>query len=474
MRSLSVSLLAIAAALLAGPSAMAEPSAMDARDQKILDALSAGEIEALDADLRQALILYYNGAYDHSLPLLKKIAERAGTLDVLYWYASSAYRLGRLDVAVPQFRAMLKRRPGLHAVRLELALALLAQGKKQAADAEAALVLAAADAPQGVKNSATAIRQRISGKAPTARAGAAPAKRTLVSLSLTGGVQHDDNINAQSDNQSTGSLSSAGPDRSLGHTLSGTATLLHDFGAAGGFVWRNQLSGYLLDHWDHGANDYGQVDVSTALEHLDQKMVARLPVGHINRRYAHAELSDAWYVAPSLIFPKLLADGLFTASYRYEDESFAKTADRIQDNHSHTLTLSPSWFLGDPQQKRRDMVSLSGGWTIHDAATDQYTYDEWSLSPAWVGALGVWDVSAMLQGTYAYRNYDGNVPAVGFTPPAEREDRRYAVTALLSRTFQDRYTVSASYAHTRNDSNTALYDYGKNVVALNFGVNLDF
>ena len=461
--------------LIAGPadakinvdSAVSFP--MDARDQKLLQALAPKELAALNQRLNQAMLLYYNGDYVRALPLFEKIAARADTLDILYWYGMAAFKSRRLTLAVDQFRAMLKRHPELDPVRLTLAKALMGLGRKAAARVHLRRLMGS-KTQSGIKRNAHRLKTRLDGPKKVQQI---PKKRWQGALQLTAGLQYDDNINAQADDRTHGSLTSDTPASSFGHNLSGALDLLYDIGAPGDFTWRNLLKFYGLDHWKHGSNDYTQLDFSTALEHYGKNNLGRLSLGYVSRWYAQQSLSDSWYLAPEATFTKIPRTDFLKVAYRFEDESFDQSASQTQDNQTHTLQITPGWTF--KHAKGNGGLSVLGAYAKRNAATSQFSYQEWGITPTVTADIKPVGLGFMLQGQYLDRDYDGNVSAVGsFLPPAERKDKRFGVTAMVSKILTENLTLSTSYSFSRNDSNTSLYDYTKNIFGLNLGGNWGF
>ncbi|MBF0370200.1 MAG: DUF560 domain-containing protein [Magnetococcales bacterium] len=430
--------------------------AMDDQDLEAINHLSSAQLGQFNRKLRQAMALYYDNAYPLALPLFRELAAQVPTLDILYWYGLTALRSQQPDLAVTKFQAMLDRNPDLHQVRLEKASALMQLGELERARGELEMILAA-NPSDGVRMQAEKTLSQMAGVD----------KRFYANLRLAMGVQYDSNINVRSDDLPT--VLDTPQEKGLGFPVTATVDLLLDVGEKEKWAWRNRLNIYRIDYDGLAAFDYSQFDLATGLEYFATNHHLKLPAGLITRHYGHDDLSDAWYLAPEVNWA--LNDRLnLKVGYRFEEESFDDTANQDQDNHSHTFSLTPIWQLDTPQPQ---VISLLGNHTRKDAQTSQFTYDAWGIAPTWFAHFEELGVDTYLQAKLSYRAYEGNaVNVTGTDFPDEREDRRMGVTAMVNKTFDETYMVSASYSFVSNDSNTTIYDYDKSVFGLNFGVNL--
>ena len=452
----------LGALLLTTPAVSAFSQEMDKRDQQTLEKIPPAEMVSLDAKLREAMSLYYDNAYHLALPLFRDIAARVDTLDILYWYGTTAWRSGQSDLAIIKFQTMLDRHPELHYVRLDLALAYLQKGDHETAKAELQKVLDSGSSEVDQEKIARVMEgiERMD-------------KRFFVSLRFSGGVQVDDNINAQPDD----AISDFTAEKvdGVGVPLSASVDLLYDFGKKQDWIWRNRLSLYQLDHNDSSIFDYFQVDFRTGPEYsgkVDGKAVRlKMPVGVVDRRFGHSGLSDSWYLSPEASYSPIENLDLKLA-YRFEDESFDTSG--LQNNFTNTLSFGPSWIMQSPGSDRLGVVSLQVGYANREAVGNQYSYEQGTIGPSWFQRHDFWGLESFVSARYQDRSYEGNSLVAGISTPTERQDRQWEASAMLSKTIQKKYSVSASYGYAVNDSNDARFDYDKSVFGVNLGVNLDY
>ncbi|MGH8603016.1 MAG: tetratricopeptide repeat protein, partial [Gammaproteobacteria bacterium] len=343
-----------------------------------LKKLSPQEVAALNAKLRQAMALYYDQSYRLALPLFQEIAQQAGTIDIFYWLARTAVKVGQPDLAIEKFRSILERDPTRTSVRLELALAYLQKGDRAAADAELRKALEAeppADLRQHIEQVVKYIERAD--------------KRVAVALRASIGPEYDDNINvAPTDsiiNRDDGGVLRTG-ERLEGWFIDfdALADLFYDFGKKDAFAWRGDV--FFLHHeYPGSANsefNYTQIDARSALEYGRPEFRVRLPAGFIDRRFSNEDLSHAFYLAPRGEY-YLHRDLNVTLGYRYEDEELVDDANDDQSNVTHTGTFGPNYRF---QAWGMDhFVSFLGAYAVRDAEAERFSYNDWSIGPSYVG-----------------------------------------------------------------------------------------
>lgn len=456
-----------AAEVLAADSPAESPArqrSSDERDAGVIVKLTPQEVQALNEKLRRAMALYYDQSYRLALPILEEIAARIDTMDVLYWLGHAAAKSGQPDLAIAQFKTMLERNPDLLGVRVELASAYLQKGDGAAAKAELEKVLAAKP-PDTLRSQIEQVVANIQ----------LSEKRFFATVRGSIGPMYDTNVNVGPKDDTIilpggiGSLTSTKREGWLVNTNL-NADLLYDFGQKEGFVWRNTV--YFQDntYTDRDNRDFNfvQTDVRTALEHYAPGMRVRLPLGLIDRRFSNERLSQAFYVAPALEF-NLTRSADFTLGYRYEDETFKADGTGGQDNVTHTASFGPSYRF--KTGKALHFLSLLGSYAERDADASRFSYDDWSVGPAYFARF---ENGTEVYADARYLDRDYRAPALLFDAAGDRSDKRYIATVAVSRTFYKNYFVSASYTYIRNDSNVALFDYTKSLSGLNFGVNFNF
>ena len=422
-------------------------------------------MHSLNETLREAMALYYDNQFSLAFPLLQKISDQVDSTDVRFWLGMSALKTAQLELAISQFKAILDKAPEQHQARMELAVAFMQKKDREAAKQQL-LILQKSNPPDAIARQITHMLKKITGID----------RRYAANIRLFAGIQNDTNINSQPEDRFSATLPSPNPDQSIGLVSGGSAGFVYDIGAKGGFVWRNVVDHYHLDHLDHGNNDYNQSSMQSTLERHGLKwgsrtLLAKMNVGMVDRNYAHAALSDSWYLQPQARIQQGRGDA--TVSYKFEKETFDQPASKLQNNHTQALSLSLSWRLSPPSTPLK-MASLVTRYTVRGADADRFSFKDWSIGPAYARHFD-WGGDLAIRGQYLHRNYDGNITNLpGLLFPGQRRDERFSLGVSLSKAILEKYIVSANYAFTTNDSNTELYDYSKNVLGLTLSTNWEF
>ncbi|MBF0428535.1 MAG: DUF560 domain-containing protein [Magnetococcales bacterium] len=431
----------------------------DDRDRQILEKLTPAQLQEFDAKLREAMTLYYENGFSHATPLFQEIAIKVDTLDVLYWYGKSALGSGAVEVAITKFQEILTRNPALSIVRLDLALAYLRQGNKEAAQEQ--LTTLKASQPSEEIQSQLAMVENAMNQSD---------KDLFVSLGASIGLQSDSNINARANDLPVGI--STEKVSGVGLSTTANANVVYSFDKSKNYLWSGQLSHFNLNHQKSKPYDYSQVDINTGPRYMDESWRLDLPVGYVDRRYGHAELSESWYAAPTVTY-KIQKDLDLTVAYRFEDEKFNDSANAPQDNKTYTFSIKPSLLFPSEESNSKQLMvaSLLGGVSHRDAEANPFSYDEWNVTPSLFMRFDS-DTETLIQAQLQWKNYDGNIALAGVPP--NREDRKLAFNATLKQPLMDHFSASLSYGYTDNNSNTALYEYNKHVIGLSFGTDWNY
>ncbi|MBF0610761.1 MAG: TonB-dependent receptor [Magnetococcales bacterium] len=457
---------------------------MDQKDNDILKKIPAEEMKQLNGKLRQAMTLYYDHAYSRAVNLFEEIAKAAPTMDMLYWLGSAAYRNKQSDLAISKFKTMLERHPNLPRVRVDLAMAYLQKGDKEAAKDELNKILAASPPPQ-IKTSVERVlaslepRRRPVATAQTKEAAAQVEQQAAPSpfvsmLRINGGLQLDSNANAQPERR-THPAAVTSPTILDDHAYLASISLepAFDLGEDGGWGVRGKLGYSRTDYANHGELNYGQTELSAGPEYFGELFRVAVPMGYVNRSFGHDSLSNSLFIAPEGTY-RLNDRWDLNGGLRYEKETFAQSTSSGEDNNTITLNLGPAWKM-TMEEDFLQVVSLSGSYSYHNANMGRFTYREMGIGPSYFAHYPS-GLDTFLQARYQKRLYDGNVDvsALGGTVPRERDDDRVSLSALISKTFMDKYVLSGNYTYTDNTSNTSIYEYEKHLLGVNLGVNWSF
>lgn len=428
--------------------------------------LSEAELQAANKKLRQALELYYQESYRLALPIFRDVAAKLDTMDVRYWLGRSAFYSDKIDFAIKQFEGILERKPDLHQVRLDLALAYLKAGKIEEAYRELNRVRESKP-PQELQDYVNIVVAEI-GKAE---------KKLFIAFRGSLGTKTDSNVNAGPDDSTIelpagGELTGLARKRDTAITSKAGLDVIYDFGEKGGFLWRNKVDLYQDQYLSDKEFDFSQVDFRTSLENHQKLKTFKLGVGSKTKRFASKKLSESYYLFPKWEY-KLRGDLQFDVDYLYEEEKFDDgEKNGLQNNTTHHVALGPKLTIGTDQTK---VLSLQLRYTDRNADSDidtgfdRFSYHQWEIGPYYFVASDS-GTEFFVQPQYANRRYDG--ASMGYLK--QREDDRYTVTAMASQSFMKRFFASTSFSYVRNKSNTSLFEYDKYTFGVDLGINLEY
>jgi len=146
-------------------------------------------------------------------------------------------------------------------------------------------------------------------------------------------------------------------------------------------------------------------------------------------------------------------------SYSFIDEDYHTLDD--YDNRTHMALIQPSVYFGG----KTHALSASYTYSDHDAEAEfaSFTSNGLGVSYSTEAILGA-DVS--LTYTHSERSY-GAKPLLF---AEEREDRRDVISVRIGYRFPKNISASLDYTYLKNHSNADLYEFDKNIVALNVGL----
>jgi tetratricopeptide (TPR) repeat protein len=421
--------------------------------------MSPEEIKNLDAILTQALTLYYDGKFALALPLFMELADKAETMDILFWLGNSAAKVGETELAMEKFQKILSIDPGLYRVRLELASVYFMMGRDADARDELKKVLDAnppAVVKSNIDNMVTTIDERN--------------RKLFWNFRLSSGYMWDDNITSGPDpglytlpgGSSFRPAQSSAKLSDQASVTSFTGNLLYDLGEKRGLMWNTAASAYLKFYSDYSEFDYMALDINTGPWWASRQSVLKIPFGYTHTEYGSDRLSYILHIDPSYeyFFNKQAS---LRGSYLYKEERFYPEiyADNY-DNTSQIVELAPTIYLDN----RRHIITVSLGYDFHDAENDAFSYT------APIGGISYFarfptHTELYLRYQWTRRDYDDPQPA----PYAglEREDSRHFFTGVLSQRIFKYFYLSYAFTYTDNDSNLALNDWDRTTHTVSVG-----
>lgn len=407
--------------------------------------------------LAEALRYYYDADYAKALPLFRQIAERADTLDLMFWVGTSAANLGQHELAIEKFQAMLAKNPDLNRVRLELADVYIKTGQLDLAKKELETVRATNPPPAVIRN----IDRRL---AMIAKAG----EKVNWNMVFTQGYQWDSNASSGPDTQrldvTGGTLTLSGTQSELDSSNWLTkfgGSMRYDLGAPRAWVWASGVNFFSSVNLDYSEFSFRMLDLTTGPWWVGKKDIVKLPVGYTDTNYGSDPLSKILHADPSVehFFSPNLS---LQAAYTYAEEDYNEGKVAGSDNTLQCITVGPNLYLGN----RKHVLSANFSYEDRDADLERNSYDANVLTFSYFTKL---PTSTELFVFYRWfkRQYDDNPPLYA----DDREDKRSTVSATVSQRFLTHYFASLGYTYMDNRSNAGLYSFDKNMITFNVGVN---
>jgi len=425
-----------------------------------LSKMDPREIASLDALLAHALTLYYDRKFALALPIFKELADKAETMDIMFWLGTSAAKTGENELAIEKFKKMLTIDPALHRVRLDLASVYFSMGRYPEARQELEIVQAAMPPPEvnaNITRMLAAIEER--------------ARKVFWNVRLDAGHMWDDNISSGPDpgvyslpgGSSFQPAPTAAKLRDEAFVAAFAGNVLYDVGAKKGLLWNTAATVYSKTYYEYSQFNYLAVDVNTGPWYADtNNSILKIPVGYTNTKYGSERLTYILHVDPSYEYffnPFFSLKGTYT----YKDERyFQESLAALFDNRAHIIDLAPTFFLGD----RRHIITARVGYDHHTAKSHLYSY----YAP--LAGLSYFTRFPTLTELYlgyqwTQRDYarTQGFPYSGF----ERHDKRHFVSAVLSQTLFKYFNLSYEFGYTDNNSNLDLYRWDKTTHTVRIG-----
>jgi len=421
--------------------------------------MSPAEIENLDILLTKALTLYYDRKFALALPIFLELADKAETMDIMFWLGTSAGQVGETKLAIEKFQKMLAIDPGLHRVRLELAAVYFSMGRDADARRELQTVLDS-NPPAAVKANIDQMMFAIDERT----------RKLFWNFRLSSGYMWDDNISSGPDpgiySFPGGSTFRPAPTSAkLSDQASVTSfagNLLYDLGQKQGLMWNTAASGYFKFYTDFSEFDYMALDVNTGPWWASRQSVLKIPAGYTHTEYGSDRLSYILHTDPSYdyFFNKYFS---LRGSYSYRDERFyQKVRADLFDNTAQIVELAPSIYLDN----RRHIITASLGYDFHDADDDAYSYTAPLVGISYFTRFP--SLTELFLGYWWTRRYYDDPQPFPYTG-LKREDTRHFFTGVVSQRIFKYFNLSYAFTYTDNDSNLALNAWDKTTHTVSAG-----
>lgn len=421
-----------------------------------LNNMSPEEVEALDKKLAEALLLFYDREYAKALPIFREISAQIETLDIMFWFAVSAYRSGDPDAAIKKFKEMLAIDPNLYRVRLELAAVYFGAGKYELARQELQMVLDA-NPPDTVRMNIEKLLAAIETKT----------KRLFTNLRLSTGIQYDSNVSTGPNRDQVG-VPGAGTiilspfQAELNDTafvLDFEGNALYDLKEKGGLMWNTEGYFYQTHNFDYHQFDFTNIRVTTGPWYAGIKGILKMPVAYLHNTFGHDPFFDSVYFRPSyehFISNNFSLKGIFT----YASESYNQASMQGLDNINRIWSFNPNIFLNN----RRDLLSLYFAFENKNAEAIRWSYNALDFGISFYSRFKrPWEF--FVSYNYFDRDYKGPAPLWSYY----RKDARHNFYTVLSRDIVKHLTASVYFNWIDNNSNTDLYDFKKEIFGFALG-----
>jgi hypothetical protein len=277
-------------------------------------------------------------------------------------------------------------------------------------------------------------------------------------LNLEGGVEYDDNVAVDQNDDTTGIGDAAATfELDAGYKLVDTDTSRVEIG----------YDFYQSVYQDLSAFNYQEhVPGLTAWTKTDGLKFT------INYAYTHALLDDDFFLDQHTISPSVggnISDEFYlSVFYRYYNKNYEQSDD-ARDANTHQGGTDLFYDFDKP---KKGYVSIGASYTSEDTDGPQYDYEGFSGRASVQFPITLFDLPGRWRFAYTYqkRNYDD--PASLFPPPpppiptATREDDRHTVRTHIELDLTDELKAIGEYRYIDRMSNLSSADYQENIASL--------
>jgi len=424
---------------------------------------SSKKIKAIFAVLIFLMTLY--GFYSFSFAQV----EEPDT-EKLYKEGMYQREKGGLFTAIEAFHTILSTQPSLHRVRMELAVAYYRALNFAEAKRQAEIVLQDPKTPESVRLSILAFLAQVKKDEE-----AFLAKRHAFEPSVSFGLLYDSNVNAgpTADVINVGDITLTLRPEALKQSdwaafLS--AGLVHRYQSTetfkvgekvGRLGWISQVSAYRRNYFKEKDYNLDVLSLSTG----PSVLVLQAGRANLNARVDYIRLGDeelAWYLSLNPSVSYQFRNGEITWDILLLSRDFTRDVDAGRDSSY----MSTGIYFGRLFKEGKFAVQVGARVFKEDADAGRFSNDGTELL---VGANYVAWANGSIFARVSQKDiqYDGVEPV--FAISRDETERRYEVG--FSHTFKEKllkeWRLSGSYSRTDNDSNVSIYEYDRNLVALN-------
>lgn len=422
---------------------------------KKLKRMTPEQVKALDEKLTEALEYYYDRDFSSAYPIFKEVADQVDTMDIMYWLGVSAMEVGKVDVAIENFKKILGIDPYLNKVRIQLARAYLQAGYFKEARQELDMVKKSSPSPAEMRH-IDALSKALDEKG----------KIFIWNLKVSQGMLYDDNVNASADQDEYDTLLGTVDRndrnkrlRELASVSSVAGNFLIDFGEPRGFMWDTTASFYNKSYFDYSDYNYMRMEATTGPWWAGRNFLFKLPSGYVEQRFGNDRLGYVLNSEPSFQYDfcrYFSLKGLYSFSYT----DYSSDERSPLDSYEHSFEVSPIFFFAG----RRVILMPGGGYQNHNADVSKYSYDGPFFSASLMTAF---PTRTTLFFRYQWFKKDYDARALPLYDEF-RHDKQGVLTAAIRQGIYKGLFATFIFTYIHNDSNLEIYEYDRRIYMLNF------
>ncbi|MBU0996143.1 MAG: DUF560 domain-containing protein [Proteobacteria bacterium] len=406
--------------------------------------------------LAEAVTHFYHKDYARALPIFKRIAETNPSLDIQFWLAYSASKTGECQLAIENYREILKKHPGHKDVSFELARTYAACGEQDLARREFKMILMNSPSPQ-MRADIEELLTKM--------------KQTSWALRLSQGFQYDDNITSgPSESVIKDAIDIIPVEKNLKKKESVNwltdirGDLSYDMGAPGHFLMYSTAFLFNSHSMEDTDFNYMEIELTTGPLLRSWPNAASIPIGFSYIQYGGTSLSTRFFISPEA---EHFVSNSFSLKCRYtlSSEKYAESdySDVGYDNISQMLDIGPKLYLDD----KKHILTANFSLQYADADASMHSFEAYGGTVTYFTSFKTkTDLYAMYK--YTRKDYDG--PPINYT--RKRHDNRDAFIIIIGQDIYSKFFVSAEIAYIHNDSNADLYDFEKITSTLTAGLKI--
>jgi len=374
---------------------------------------------------------------------------------------------GNLFTSLEAFQTVLSNQPQLNRVRLELAVAYYRTMNFEESKRQAQLVLDDPKTPENVRLSVLTFLAQVKKDEE-----AFTAKRHAWEPSVSIGLMHDTNINIgpASDILPGGLILDPNSRPVKDDAVVLSAGITHRYQSptpvkigekAARFVWQSQANYYRKGYLSRDEFNLDVVTLATGPGWFVPNYWRAAVTGQVDYiRYGDAELANFYSLTPSVTWE--IQNGEITWDALFQKRDFSREVDvgRDSDYAATGVTLGKVFMGGK--------LALQGGVHVfqEDANLTRFSNDGTEI---FLGAnMLAWaNGSVYVRASQKDVKYDGEEPI--FALKRDETEHRYEIgfNHDIKTGFLERWKLGGSFTHTENSSNVSIYDYKRDVTALN-------